>query len=125
MQEEGDRPLAADSPQSLVDDPPTARLVRQVLGAIGGIGAGDAYRQAEGTRGRKSARAGRRVEGRKRFAITNPKAAALAKRLRRASPKTGERRSLRDISALLGEAGHLNEHGRRFSPRAIKAMVES
>ena len=28
-------------------------------------------------------------------------------------------------SALLGEAGHLNEHGRRFSPRAIEAMVES
>jgi hypothetical protein len=50
---------------------------------------------------------------------------ALAKRLRRASPKTGERRSLRDISALLAEAGHLNEHGRPFNPRSVKAMVES
>ena len=48
----------------------------------------------------------------------------LAKRLRRAGPKTGERRSLRAISAMLAEAGHLNEHGRLFNPRSIKAMVE-
>ena len=52
----------------------------------------------------------------------HPEAVALAKRLRRASPKTGERRSLRDISALLAEAGHLNEHGRPYNPRSIKAM---
>jgi hypothetical protein len=50
---------------------------------------------------------------------------ALAKRLRWASPKTGERRSLRDISAMLAEAGHLNERFRPFNPRSIKAMVES
>jgi hypothetical protein len=37
----------------------------------------------------------------------------------------GERRSLRDISAMLTEAGHLNEHGRPFNHRSIKVMVES
>jgi hypothetical protein len=42
-----------------------------------------------------------------------------------ASLSLGERRSLHDISALLAEAGHLNEHGRPFNPRSIKAMVES
>ncbi len=62
----------------------------------------------KGARDRKSAEAGCRIEGRKGFAVTNPEAVALAKRLRRASPKTGERRSLRDISALLAEAGHLS-----------------
>ena len=33
----------------------------------------------------------------------------MAKRLHRASPKTGRRMSLRKIGAALAEAGHLNE----------------
>ena len=34
-------------------------------------------------------------------------------------------RTSANISAMLAEAGHLNEHGRPFNPRSIKAMVES
>ena len=49
---------------------------------------------------------------------------ALAKRLHRASPKTGERMSLRRISAELKAAGHVNEHGRPFNPNSIKSMIE-
>ena len=45
-------------------------------------------------------------------------------RLPRASPKTGKRMSLRKISAALADAGHLNERGRLFNQRSIKAMVE-
>ena len=74
---------------------------------------------------RKSAEAGRRIEGRNGFSVTHPEAVALAKRLRRASPETGARRSLRDISALLAAEGHLDEHGRPLNPRSIKAMLES
>jgi hypothetical protein len=53
-----------------------------------------------------------------------PEAVALAKRLRRASPKTGLRRTLREISAELAAAGHVNEHGRPFNPASIKSMLE-
>jgi hypothetical protein len=49
---------------------------------------------------------------------------ALAKRLHRASPKTGERMSLRRISAELKAVGHVNAHGREFNPNSIKSMVE-
>jgi hypothetical protein len=49
---------------------------------------------------------------------------ALAKRLHRASPKTGERMSLRRISAELKAAGYVNEHGRPFNPNSIKSMIE-
>ena len=49
---------------------------------------------------------------------------ALAKKLYRASPKTGKRMSLRKISAALADVGHLNEHGRPFNQRSIKVMVE-
>ena len=54
-----------------------------------------------------------------------PEAVALAKRLHRASPKTGKRMSLRKIAAALAEAGHLNERGRPFNPKSIVAMVDS
>jgi len=39
----------------------------------------------------------------------------MAKRLRRTSPKTGERRSLRKISAELEKAGYLNERGQAWA----------
>jgi len=42
---------------------------------------------------------------------------ALAKRLYRASPKTGKRMSLRKISAQLAESGNLNERGRPSNQR--------
>ena len=65
-----------------------------------------------------------KCEGRKAHVELNPDAVALAKRLHRASPKTGERMSLRRISAELKAAGHLNAHGREFNPNSIKSMVE-
>ena len=43
--------------------------------------------------------------------------------MRRASPKTGERLSLRAISARLAEAGYLNKRGKPFNPNSIKAML--
>ena len=52
-----------------------------------------------------------------------PEAVALAKRLHRASPKTGRRMSLRKIGAALTAAGHLNERGQPFNPKSIVAMV--
>ncbi len=45
-------------------------------------------------------------------------AVALAKKLHRASPKTGKRMSLRKISQALEDAGHLNERGRPFNQRS-------
>jgi hypothetical protein len=51
-------------------------------------------------------------------------AVEMAKRLRRASRKTGERRSLRKISAELAAAGDLNERGQPLNPNSIKLMLE-
>jgi hypothetical protein len=62
-----------------------------------------------GARDRKRA-AGQKVEGRKSLAETCPEVVAAAKRLRRASPKTGERRSLRAIATALAEAGARKVH---------------
>jgi hypothetical protein len=48
----------------------------------------------------------------------------MAKRLRRASPKTGERKSLHKISAELEKAGYLNKRGRPYNPNSIKLMLD-
>ena len=49
-------------------------------------------------------------------------AVKTARRLRRASPKTGERLSFREISARLAEAGHLNEHGQPFNAQSVAIL---
>ena len=64
-----------------------------------------------------------RCEGRKPHVELRPEAVALAKRLHRASPKTGKRLSYRQVSARLGEAGFLNERGKPYNPKSVRAMV--
>jgi hypothetical protein len=54
----------------------------------------------------------------------DPELVALAKRLRRRNPKTGERKSLRSIAAELANLGHVNVNGRPFAAESIKAMVQ-
>jgi hypothetical protein len=51
-------------------------------------------------------------------------AIALAKRLHRASPKTGERMSLRKISAELAAADHVNERGEPYHPQSVRYMLD-
>jgi DNA invertase Pin-like site-specific DNA recombinase len=115
--------IAADSPESFVDDTPTAILVRQILGAVAQFGKAALVAKLKGARDRVRKQRGK-CEGRKAHNEINPDAVRLAKRLHRASPKTGERMSLRRISAELKAAGHVNAHGREFNPNSIKSMVE-
>ncbi len=115
--------IAPDSPDSFVDDTPTAILVRQMLGAVAQFEKAALVAKLNGARERVR-RARGKCEGRKAHAELNPEAVALAKRLRRASPKTGERMSLRRIGAELKAAGYVNAHGREFNPNSIKSMVE-
>ena len=49
---------------------------------------------------------------------------ALVKRLYRANPKTGERRSLREISTDLVDAGYVNEYGKPYHPQSIQRMID-
>jgi hypothetical protein len=53
----------------------------------------------------------------------NPELVALAKRLRRRIPKTGEQKSLRSIAAELARLGHVNVNGRPFAAHSIRATV--
>lgn len=104
-------------------DDPMKRAMRQIAGVFAELEKHRLVAKLKSARDRKRRETGK-CEGRKSHAKCRPQAVMLAKRLHRKNPKTGERRSLRAISQALAEAGHVNERGRHFNPKAIKSMVE-
>jgi DNA invertase Pin-like site-specific DNA recombinase len=122
--------IAADSPSAFVDDTPTTTFVRQVLGAVAQLDKAMTVAKLRGARDRKRRLDGW-CEGGAPLHERYPEAVRMAKRLYRANPVTGKRRSLRKIAAELAAAGHLTETqyrgskvARPFNPGTIKAMIE-
>ncbi len=97
--------------------------MRQIAGAFAQLEKARLVAKLRHARERKRAELGK-CEGRKSHAELRPDAVREAKRLHRASPLTGKRRSLRQIAKALAEAGHLNERGQPFSAKSIKAMID-
>jgi DNA invertase Pin-like site-specific DNA recombinase len=121
LRERGIDLIAADNPGSFIDDTPTAKLVRQVLGAISEFDKAMTVAKLRGARERKRREVGK-CEGRKSWAELNPELVREAKRLRRRSPK-GHQRSLRDVAAELARLGFVNERGAMFSPSSMQSML--
>ena len=124
MKARGYELIPVDAPDYFTDETPTAVMVRQILGAVAQFEKASLVQKLRKARERRKAAVGK-CEGRKSLAELHPEAVKLAKRLRRKSPKTGKRRSLRLTAQVLSQDGYLNENGAIYSPRAIKAMVES
>jgi len=124
LQALGIKLVAADSPQSFLDDTPTSKLIRQILGAVSEFDKAMVVAKLKGARERKRTITGRKVEGRKSHAELRPELVALVRQLRRRrpSPKGGQR-SLRDISAELSQRGIMNERGQPFSAASINSML--
>jgi len=108
------------NPGSFIDTP-TAKPVRQVLGAISEFDKAMTVAKLRGARERKRRDAGK-CEGRKSHAECNPEVVALVRQLRRRRPKGGQR-SLREISAELAQRGIMNERGNAFSASSINSML--
>jgi DNA invertase Pin-like site-specific DNA recombinase len=100
------------------------KMMRQVAGAFAEYEKGRLVAKLRSGRQRKRTETGKKVGGRKSHAELWPEVVAAAKRLRRASPKTGKRLSFREISDRLGDAGHLNERGQPFNAQSVRAMVD-
>jgi DNA invertase Pin-like site-specific DNA recombinase len=115
--------IAADDPDAFTADTPTARMVRQILGAVSEFEKANLVAKLRGARDRKSAAAGRRVEGRKGYRDTNPALIREAKRLARKSPKTGEARSLRGIAEELAALGYATATRKPFSAAQVQRLL--
>jgi DNA invertase Pin-like site-specific DNA recombinase len=122
MQRLGVRVVTASGEDLTNSTDPSRVMMRQVAGAFAQYEKARLVEKMRGARDRASKAAGRRVEGRK--ATLTGEALALARRLRRKNPRTGERRSLRDVAAALAEAGHVNpDTGRAYSAEAIRLAL--
>ena len=119
----GVRVLTASGDDLTASDDPTRKLMRQVAGAFAEYERARLVAKLRHARDRKRDK-GERVEGRKPAHVLYPEATAEAKRLRRASPKSGERRSFRAISATLAKGGHVTKAGKPFTATAVKRMVD-
>ncbi|MFZ0854612.1 MAG: recombinase family protein [Hyphomicrobiaceae bacterium] len=123
LRELGIELVAADSPNAFLDDGPTSKLIRQVLGAVAEFDKAMTVAKLRGARERKRRELGK-CEGRKSHVELRPEVVREAKRLRRASPLNGDRRSFRKISSELAAMGHLTRRGTPFSASAVQAMID-
>jgi hypothetical protein len=113
--------IPASAPSFFIEDTPTARMVRQILGAVAEFEKASLVAKLKAARDRKRQRTGK-AEGRKSHAEMNPQLVALAKRLWR-KRRNGAQPSLRDVSAELAQRGHLNANGSPYSACSIASMV--
>lgn len=115
--------LTSNGDDLTASNDPGRTMIRQIMGSFSEYEKARLVAKLKAARDRKIAVEGR-CGGRTALAKTRPEAVALAKKLFRANPKTGKRRSLREIAKALADAGHLNERGRPYNAKSIKAMVE-
>jgi hypothetical protein len=83
LQALGIKLIAADSPHSFLDDTPTSKLIRQILGAVSEFDRAMVVAKLKGARERKRLITGKKVEGRKSHAELHPEVVALVRQLRR------------------------------------------
>jgi DNA invertase Pin-like site-specific DNA recombinase len=111
--------IAADKPDGFADDTPTAKLVRQILGAVAEFDKAMLVAKLAGARQRKKRLTGK-CGGRKSVHQAYPEAVAMVHQLRADQPRL----SYRKISAALRDAGHVTRRGTEHSPTAIRHMLE-
>jgi len=122
LQSKGINLVAVDSPESFLDDTPTAVMIRQILGAVAQFDKAMTVAKLRGARDRVRRQRGK-CEGRKGLAESQPDLVALARKLYRRNPVTGERRSMREIAQKLAEAGFRNSKGNVYQITAVRRMV--
>jgi DNA invertase Pin-like site-specific DNA recombinase len=115
--------IAADSPTSFLDDGPTSKLIRQILGSVAEFDKAMTVAKLKGARDRVRRRTGK-CEGRKSYAERDPALVAKARELGAPINARGERElSLREIAARLASEGYATPSGSTYSASAIKSML--
>ncbi|SFQ56608.1 Site-specific DNA recombinase [Roseivivax halotolerans] len=112
--------IPTTAPDYFMVDTPTTELVRTILGAVAAFDRRNTVEKLKAARDRKSEALGRRVEGRKPISAD---ALTEAKRLYRRNPKTGNRRSLRQIATELAKAGFTTPSGHEYQANSVRQML--
>ncbi|MGD9805495.1 MAG: recombinase family protein [Hyphomicrobiaceae bacterium] len=114
--------LTASGDDMTASDDPLRTMLRQITGAFAEYEKARLVSKLREARERSG-----KLGGRLALRDTNPEAAKLAKKLRRAAPsfglKPGKRLSLRDIAGKLAEAGFTTTAGKPYSPSMVKRLL--
>ena len=110
--------IAADSPSSFLDDGPTSKLIRQILGAVAEFDKAMTVAKLRGARDRVRRTKGK-CEGRKSYAERDSALVALAREIK----SRGGRISLRKVAAELATKGFTTPSGVPYSASAISSML--
>ena len=114
--------VPTSAPDFFAEDTPTAVVVRQVLGAIAQFEKASLVAKMKAARDRKRAETGEKVGGRRSYSEDRPEVVKLAHKLARRRRK-GWPLSLRQISAALADAGHVNGNGAPYAAASVKRML--
>ena len=115
--------IAADDPDAFTADTPTARLVRQILGAVSEFEKANLVAKLKGARDRASTAAGRRVEGRKGYAGDEFGADRRGEAVGAEIAEDGESSSLREIADELAQLGFTTASGKTFSAAQVQRQL--
>lgn len=105
----------------LLEDDPTRKLIRQVLGAIAEYDKEMTVQKLRVARNRQKALTGK-CEGRKSYHESNPELIAEIKRLRR-KPRKGKRLSLQKTLEALNDNGFTTATGKPFTLTTLKNLI--
>jgi DNA invertase Pin-like site-specific DNA recombinase len=108
--------IAADSPASFLDDGPTSKLIRQILGAVAEFDKAVTVAKLKGARDRKR-RTNGKCEGRKSYAERDPELVALAREIKAGGV------SLHEVARQLEAQGRVTPSGKRYSASAVASML--
>jgi hypothetical protein len=120
LRERGVELIAADAPDAFASESEANMGVLQALAITTQFDAAAASAAARST-GSRRMRTGK--PHRKTYAELHPAATLMAKRLYQSSKATGERITLRAISARLAAAGHIHPDNKPFHPEVIRRML--
>jgi DNA invertase Pin-like site-specific DNA recombinase len=112
--------IAADAPNSFLDDTPTSAFIRQVLAAVQQLDRSMTVAKLRGARQRKRA-TGVKVEGRKSHAEKAPAAVARAKALRASGltlKSITQQMTIEGFKTASGSPYHMTAIGKMLSGRA-------
>jgi DNA invertase Pin-like site-specific DNA recombinase len=114
--------ISVDSPASFLDDGPTSKLIRQILGAVSEFDKAMTVAKLKGARDRMRRERGK-CEGRKSYSEREggPELVALARELHHNT--NGRPNSLRTVAARLAERGYVTPSGRQYSASAVTSML--
>src|SRR5271170_5611402 len=114
--------IAADSPSSFLDDGPTSKLIRQILGRVSEFDKVMAVAKLKGTSDRVGRQRGK-CEGRKSYAEREGGEELVAAARQLYAKPNGRSPSLRTIAAALASRGYVTPTGRPYSASAVASML--